>query len=87
MLYIYGRALQASCLAAWAGKKENVATAQEVLLKRAKANSQASLGQYQQENRCWRALLLLQRVSSWRAMPTRGVEVEIIRDTHADDYT
>jgi len=48
LTFSYGRALQASCLAAWAGKKENVATAQDVLLKRAKANSQASVGQYQQ---------------------------------------
>jgi fructose-bisphosphate aldolase class I len=49
LTFSYGRALQASCLAAWGGKKENVAAAQDVLLKRAKANSQAAVGQYQQQ--------------------------------------
>ena len=33
--FSYGRALQASVLAAWQGKKENVAKAQQELLKRA----------------------------------------------------
>jgi fructose-bisphosphate aldolase, class I len=35
LTFSYGRALQASVLAAWKGKKENVAAAQEELLKRA----------------------------------------------------
>ncbi len=34
--FSYGRALQASVLAAWQGKKENVGKGQEELLKRAK---------------------------------------------------
>jgi len=46
LTFSYGRALQASCLAAWGGKPENVGKAQEVLLQRAKANSQASVGKY-----------------------------------------
>lgn len=33
--FSYGRALQASVLKAWQGKKENVKTAQDELLKRA----------------------------------------------------
>jgi len=44
--FSYGRALQASCLDAWRGKKENVPKAQQALLIRAKANSEASLGKY-----------------------------------------
>jgi len=47
LTFSYGRALQASCGATWAGKPENVEAAQEVLLQRAKANSLASLGRYQ----------------------------------------
>jgi len=46
LTFSYGRALQASCLAAWGGKSENVAKAQGVLLQRAKANSLASVGKY-----------------------------------------
>lgn len=46
LTFSYGRALQASCLSTWSGKPENVATAQEVLLKRARANSLASVGKY-----------------------------------------
>lgn len=42
--FSYGRALQASCLAAWQGKKENWKAAQEAFLKRAKANSDATKG-------------------------------------------
>ena len=45
--FSYGRALQASCLKAWLGKKENVAKAQEVLLERARGNSLASVGKYE----------------------------------------
>ncbi|KAK7108019.1 fructose-bisphosphate aldolase-like [Littorina saxatilis] len=44
--FSYGRALQASVLAAWKGKPENVVVAQSELLKRAKANGEASMGQY-----------------------------------------
>ena len=36
LTFSYGRALQASVLAAWQGKPENVVAAQEELLKRAK---------------------------------------------------
>lgn len=45
--FSYGRALQEDCLKAWGGKKEHVAHAQEVLLKRARLNSLASIGEYQ----------------------------------------
>lgn len=45
--FSYGRALQASTLKAWGGKTENKEAAQAVLLKRAKANSEAQLGKYQ----------------------------------------
>jgi len=44
--FSYGRALQGSCLDAWKGKAENVNSAQEAFLKRAKANSEANLGKY-----------------------------------------
>lgn len=44
--FSYGRALQHSCIAAWGGKDENLATAQQTLLERAKANSEATLGKY-----------------------------------------
>ncbi len=44
--FSYGRALQEPCLKAWAGKPENVAKAQEVLLHREKCNGYASLGKY-----------------------------------------
>lgn len=46
LTFSYGRALQASVLAAWQGKKENVATAQAELLKRAAANGLAAQGKY-----------------------------------------
>jgi len=46
LTFSYGRALQASVLRAWGGKKENVKAGQDELLKRAKANSEASLGKY-----------------------------------------
>ena len=39
--FSYGRALQASVLAAWKGKPENVKAAQDELIKRAKVNIQA----------------------------------------------
>ncbi|CAL4115976.1 unnamed protein product [Meganyctiphanes norvegica] len=44
--FSYGRALQASCRKAWAGKEENVQRAQVELLQRAAANSLASRGRY-----------------------------------------
>lgn len=44
--FSYGRALQASVLKAWAGKKDNIKAAQDEFLKRAKANGLATLGQY-----------------------------------------
>lgn len=45
--FSYGRALQQSCLKTWVGKPENVADAQNALLARARANSQANLGKYE----------------------------------------
>jgi len=48
--FSYGRALQASVLRAWAGKDANVAAGQAELLKRAKANGEASLGKYSAGN-------------------------------------
>lgn len=47
LTFSYGRALQASVIRAWKGKKEGVVAAQSELLKRAKANSEASLGKYE----------------------------------------
>lgn len=47
LTFSFGRALQASVLKTWAGKDANVAAAQAELLKRAQANSLASLGKYQ----------------------------------------
>lgn len=44
--FSYGRALQAPALKAWQGKRENVQLAQEALLKRAKLNGAATLGNY-----------------------------------------
>ncbi|XP_053208730.1 fructose-bisphosphate aldolase-like isoform X2 [Panonychus citri] len=46
LTFSYGRALQASALKAWSGKKENIGAGQAEFLKRAQANSLASLGQY-----------------------------------------
>ena len=47
LTFSYGRALQASTIKAWAGKVENVEAAQQVLLKRAKANFLAAQGKYE----------------------------------------
>jgi fructose-bisphosphate aldolase class I len=44
--FSYGRALQAPALAAWAGKAENFAAGQRAFFVRAKANSAASLGRW-----------------------------------------
>ena len=46
LTFSYGRALQSTVLKTWLGKEENVKAAQEALLKRAKANSQAAEGKY-----------------------------------------
>ena len=46
LTFSYGRALQASVLRAWGGKKENVAAGQNELLKRAKGNGEAAVGKY-----------------------------------------
>jgi len=46
LTFSYGRALQASALKAWGGKVENLKAGQEELLKRATADSEASLGKY-----------------------------------------
>ena len=42
----YGRALQQTALQAWRGNKENLAAAQQALLKRARLNSAAQHGLY-----------------------------------------
>merc|ERR1711929_39414 len=44
--FSYARALQNTVLKTWQGNDENIKKAQEALLKRAKANSQAQLGKY-----------------------------------------
>lgn len=44
--FSYGRALQASVLAAWEGKAANFSAGQEALLSRARANGEAQLGKY-----------------------------------------
>jgi fructose-bisphosphate aldolase class I len=49
LTFSYGRALQASALAAWGGKPENIPAGQAVLLHRARCNSAAAVGKYQGE--------------------------------------
>lgn len=44
--FSFGRALQASVLKAWQGQDQNIKAAQDQLLKRAKANGLAAMGQY-----------------------------------------
>merc|ERR1712153_54483 len=46
LTFSYSRALQSSCIKIWGGKEENYKKAQEQLLARAKANSEASVGKY-----------------------------------------
>merc|ERR1719502_2250404 len=46
LTFSYSRALQSSTLKIWAGKEENVQKAQEQLVARAQANSEASMGKY-----------------------------------------
>jgi fructose-bisphosphate aldolase, class I len=48
--FSYARALQNTVLKTWQGKPENTAAAQQALLKRAKANSDAQLGKYDPSN-------------------------------------
>jgi len=47
--FSFGRALQAPALKAWAGKPENVTTAQRTLLHRARCNGAARFGKYSSE--------------------------------------
>jgi fructose-bisphosphate aldolase class I len=49
LTFSYGRALQAAPQKAWAGKSENVATAQHAFAHRAMMNSLAALGQWKSE--------------------------------------
>jgi len=44
--FSYGKALQKTCIATWLGKAENNAKAQQALLNRSKANSEACKGTY-----------------------------------------
>ncbi|CAF0736372.1 unnamed protein product [Rotaria sordida] len=46
LTFSYGRALQASVLATWVGRPENVSAAQNQLLKRAQAHGAAAKGEY-----------------------------------------
>ena len=46
LTFSYGRALQAACLSAWGGKKENVPSGQMAFTHRARMNSLASLGKW-----------------------------------------
>ena len=46
--FSYGRALQASALSAWLGKKENISAAQDAFSHRAEMNKLASLGKWGQ---------------------------------------
>jgi len=46
LTFSYGRALQATVIKTWGGQQENWEKAQEALLKRAKANGEASRGVY-----------------------------------------
>jgi len=49
LTFSYGRALQASVLKAWQGQDGNVTNAKQVLMHRAKMNSLASVGNYDQK--------------------------------------
>lgn len=48
--FSFARALQNTVLKTWAGKAENVSAAQDALVKRAEANSLASMGRYANPN-------------------------------------
>ena len=47
--FSYGRALQAAALKAWGGKSENVAAGQRAFTHRARMNSLAALGKWNQK--------------------------------------
>lgn len=47
--FTFGRALQNSAVKKWSGKEENVKAAQDIFIERCKANSEASLGQFGDE--------------------------------------
>ena len=47
--FSYGRALQAAALKAWGGKSENVAAGQRAFTHRARMNSLAALGKWNQQ--------------------------------------
>ena len=49
LTFSYGRALQVSALSAWEGENNNIKIAQEAFYKRAKLNSQATMGTYLEE--------------------------------------
>ena len=49
LTFSYGRALQASALHTWSGKNENIKSAQEAFLQRAKFNGMATSGSYSEE--------------------------------------
>ncbi len=49
LTFSYGRALQSSALQAWGGKPENVARAQSAFYHRAKFNSMATFGSYNED--------------------------------------
>jgi fructose-bisphosphate aldolase class I len=51
--FSYGRALQQPVLQAWQGKSENIAAAQQALLKRARLNGTAQRGEYRAEMEFW----------------------------------
>lgn len=55
LTFSYGRALQASVLRAWGGKKENVAAGQNELLKRAKVSKQISLNR-NKSKKTWKGI-------------------------------
>merc|ERR1712086_1101000 len=46
LTFSFSRAMQSSCLKIWDGKKENIEKAQDQLLARARANGNASKGEY-----------------------------------------
>ena len=46
LTFSYGRALQAPALKAWSGKEENISSAQDAFMKRAKFNSLATKGEF-----------------------------------------
>ena len=49
LTFSYGRALQAAALQAWQGKPENITAASNAFTHRAKMNSMAALGSWNEE--------------------------------------